>query len=67
MHNVPQVNTTLSLDMNAGMMMTNLKAELPSCGAVWCDPQAMINVLKHSHKVSYLISPRIGYISSSIT
>ena len=42
--NVHQVNTTLSLAMNAGMMMTNLKAELPSYGMVWFD-QAMTNVL----------------------
>ena len=27
--NMHQVNTTLSLPMNAGMMMTNLKAEFP--------------------------------------
>ena len=40
-----QVNTTLSLTMNAGMMMTNLKAELPSYGTVWFDPQPMTNVL----------------------
>ena len=31
--------------MNAGMMMTNLKAELPSYGTVWFNPQAMTNVL----------------------
>ena len=29
MCNVHQVNTTLCLAMNAGMMTTNLKAELP--------------------------------------
>ena len=40
-----QVNTTLSLATNAGMMMTNLKAELPSYDTVWFDPQAMTNVL----------------------
>ena len=45
LHNVHQVNTTLSLAMNAGMMMTNLKAELPSYGTVWFDPQPMTNVL----------------------
>ena len=39
-----QVNTTLSLAMNAGVMMTNLKAELPGYGTVWFDPQAMANV-----------------------
>ena len=44
-HNVYQVNTTLSLATNAGMMMTNLKAELPGYGMVWFDPQAMTNVL----------------------
>ena len=47
-HNV-QVNTTLSLAMNAGMMMTNLKAELPGYGMVWFDPQAMTNVLSFSN------------------
>ena len=45
MHNVHQVNTTLSLATNAGMMMTNLKVELPGYGTVWFDPQAMTNVL----------------------
>ena len=40
-----QVNTTLALMTNEGMMTTNLKAELPSYGTVWFDPQAMINVL----------------------
>ena len=40
-----QVNTTLSLATNAGMMTTNLKAELPGYGIVWFDPQAMTNVL----------------------
>ena len=40
-----QVNTTLSLAMNAGMMMMNLKAELPGYGMVWFHPQAMTNVL----------------------
>ena len=45
MHNVHQVNTTLSLATNAGMMMMNLKAELPGYGTVWFDPQAMTNVL----------------------
>ena len=44
-HNVLQVNTTLSLVINAGTMMTNLKAELPGKGTVWFDPQAMTNVL----------------------
>ena len=31
--------------MNAGMMMTNLKAELPGYGTVWFNPQVMTNVL----------------------
>ena len=44
-HNVHKVNTTLSLAVNAGMMMTSLKAELPGYGTVWFDPQAMTNVL----------------------
>ena len=45
-HNMHQVNTTLSHATNAGMMMTNLKAELPGNGMVWFDPQAMTNVLR---------------------
>ena len=45
MHNMHQVNATLSLTMNAGMMTTKLKAELPGYGTVWFDPQAMTNVL----------------------
>ena len=44
-HNMHQVNNTLSLTINAGVMTTNLKAELPGCGTVWFDPQAMTNVL----------------------
>ena len=40
-----QVNTTLSLAMNVGMMTTNLKTELPGYGTVWFDPQAITNVL----------------------
>ena len=43
--NVHQVNTTLSLATNAGMMITNLKAELPGYGMVWFDIHAMTNVL----------------------
>ena len=42
---VHQVNTALSLATNAGMMTTNLKAELPGYSTVWFDPQAMTNVL----------------------
>ena len=45
MHNVHQVDMTLSLATNARTMMTNLKAELPGYGTVWFDPQAMTNVL----------------------
>ena len=44
MHNVHQVNTTLSLAMNVGTMTTNLKTELPGYSTVWFDPQAMTNV-----------------------
>ena len=40
-----QVNTTLSLAMNAAMMTTNLTVELPGYSMVWFDPQAMTNVL----------------------
>ena len=50
-HNMQQVNTALSLAMNAGMMMTNLKAELPGYGRVWFDPQAMTNVLSFGNIV----------------
>ena len=35
----------LSLTTNAGVMMTNLKAELRGCSIIWFDPQAMTNVL----------------------
>ena len=38
MHNMHQVNITLSLAMNAGTMMTNLQAELPGYGTAWFDP-----------------------------
>ena len=59
MHNVHQVNTTLSLAMNAGTTMTNLKAELPGYSTVWFDPQAMTNVLSFGniakqHPIQYL-------------
>ena len=37
--NVHQVNTTLSLIMNAGMMTLNLMVELPSYGTVSFDPK----------------------------
>ena len=39
----------LSLATNAGMMMTNHKAELPGYGTVQFDPQAMTNVLSFSN------------------
>ena len=35
----------LSLAINAGVMTTNLMAELPGCGTVGFDPQAMTKVL----------------------
>ena len=35
----------LSLVTYAGVMTTNLKAQLPGYGTVWFDPQAMTNVL----------------------
>ena len=47
--NMHQVNTMLSLTTNAGVMMTNLKAELPGYSTVWFDPQAMTNVLSFSN------------------
>ena len=43
--NVHQINTTLSLGTNAGMMTTNLKAELPGYCTVWFDLQAMTDAL----------------------
>ena len=55
--------------MNEGMMTTNHKAELPSYGTVWFDPQVNTNVLgfwQYSQTVSHLIPTRIGYISSSV-
>ena len=68
-HNVHQVNTTLSLATNAGMMMTNLKAELP--GMAWyrltLSHDKCAEFWQYSQTVSHLISTRIGYISSSIT
>ena len=50
MCNMHQVNTTLSLAMNAGTMMTNLQAELPGYSTVWFDPQAMTNVLSFGNR-----------------
>ena len=35
----------LYLTTYAGVMMTNLQAELPGHSTVWFDPQAMTNVL----------------------
>ena len=40
-----QANMTLSLATNTGVMMTNLKAELPGYRTVCFDPQATTNVL----------------------
>ena len=40
---MPQVNTMLSLTTNAGVMMMNLKAELPGYGTILFAPQAMTN------------------------
>ena len=39
----------LSLATNEGVMMTNLKAELPGYDTVWFGPQAMTNVLCFSN------------------
>ena len=44
-HNVHQVNTMLSLAMNAGVMMTNLRPEFPGSGTVSFDPPSLTNVL----------------------
>ena len=44
-HSMHQVNMTLSLATNAGVMITNLKAQLSGYGTVWFDPQATTNVL----------------------
>ena len=38
----------LSLTMNAGVMTTNLKAELPGYDTVWFDPEAMTNVVTYN-------------------
>ena len=43
--NMHQVNTTLSLETNVGMMTKSLKTEFPSYSIVWFDPQAITNVL----------------------
>ena len=44
-HNVHQINNMLSLAMNAGVMMTNLRPEFPGSGTVCFDPQSLKNVL----------------------
>ena len=51
-----QVDTMLSLATNAGVMMTNLKAELPGYGTVWFDPQAMTNFgnIAKQYSIQYL-------------
>ena len=41
----------LSLTTNAGVMMTNLKAELPGNGTVWFDPQAMTSNIAKQYPV----------------
>ena len=48
--NMHQVDTTLSLAMNAGTMTTNLQAEFPCYGTVWFDPQVMTNVLSFGNR-----------------
>ena len=47
MGNVHQVNTTLSIAMNAGTMMTTLKAELPGYGTVWFYPNIPSDISKN--------------------
>ena len=47
--NMHQENTTLSLATKAGVMMTNLKVELPGFGTVWFDHQTMTKVLIFSN------------------
>ena len=59
----------LSLAMNAGVMTTNLKAELPGYGTIWFDPPShdkCAEFWQHSQTVSCLIPTRIGYISCSV-
>ena len=49
--------------------MTNLNAELPDYSTVWFDPPShdkCAEFCQYSQTVPQLISPRIGYISSSI-
>ena len=58
-HNVHQVNIMLSLATNAGVMMTNLKAELPGYGTVWFDRQACAKFCQYSQPVSCLIPTRV--------
>ena len=60
MHNVHQVNTTLSLTTNAGVMTTNLNAELPGYSTVWFDPQS---TLRRISKRSF--TPRKHFPSTS--
>ena len=43
--NMHQVNTTLSLETDVGMMTKSLKTEFPCYSMVWFDPQAITNVL----------------------
>ena len=55
MHNVHQVDMTLSLVTNARTMTTNLKSKLPGYGTVWFDPQAMTNVLSFGNIALFYI------------
>ena len=54
----------LSLTMNAGVMMMNLKAELPGYGTVWFDLQAMTDVICFSNIAKQY---RVRYLQESDT
>ena len=61
-HNMHQVNTTLSLATNAGVMMTNLKAEFAWLWHCMVYPSSHDKCAKfpqHSQTVSHLIPRRI--------
>ena len=43
--NIRKVPDGLKLLTNGGVMKTQLKADVPGCGTVWCHPEATTNIL----------------------
>ena len=49
--NIRDTNETLALTMNAGVLLTNKKANLPGWGEVWYNPKAVTNIFSLAQMV----------------